>query len=121
MKNVYFFIAFIAVGLFFNGCQKTEHKEMAPQLKIVVKNASAAVVNGAEVKLFSNVTDFQQDTNIINTAVTNELGAVLFTDLEEIQYYFTAEFEGKTNHFGVAATTEPLEAGYVVVVETIIE
>lgn len=121
MKNYpLLWLAFL-IGVIMVSCTKTEHKDMSPQLKIIVKNHDLSIVLEATVDLYQNVDDFQQGINVIKTGITDQTGSILFSDLDEIVYYFYAEHEGKCNCYGVAATSSQIEAGYVHIVETIIE
>ncbi len=111
----------ILIWVLLLSCKKTVYQDMNPQLKVVVKNSDQNPVKDASVYLYASVDDFQNNTNVVNSGTSDETGSVLFTDLQEVIYYFMAEYDGKCNCYGVSATSDSLQKGYVVIVETIIK
>jgi len=112
-----FLITFLFFALTIS-CKKTEYVKMKPQLKIIVNDASNKPVANASVDLYKSMADFQNHTSPIVSSTTDANGLVLFSDLEEINYYFFVEANEKSNYFGISATSKPLETGVILSITT---
>jgi len=102
-------------------CKKTEMRDLPPQLKLLVSDIDQNPVNGASADLYLTIEDFMENTNSIMSDTTDNEGIVIFTELEELHYFFYVEKSGKSNFFGVASTSSTLECGVITVIEVIIE
>ena len=69
-------------------------------LKIIVKNLSGGLVQGASVKLFATEDDFKKDANSLATSITDANGQVVFYDLQpnDSYYYFLVKYGKTTNN-----------------------
>jgi hypothetical protein len=119
-KLCYLLIPIIGYLVLFFGCKKTEHVDMRPQLKIVVKNLSEEVVSNAAVELYDSLDYFTSRTNALKTGITDENGTVVFSELNERLYYFYIYLDEKTNLFYINGTSKALETGTITIVATYI-
>jgi hypothetical protein len=88
------------------GCVKVD---TLPQLEIGVRDGNGSPVSGAYVALFSNLDDWTSRTNPVQVwRRTDVTGKVIFTDLQEIPYYFYIRIDGKDNSLDEISTGEPL-------------
>jgi hypothetical protein len=121
MKTGKLIVGSLAFLLMMALCKKTELRDLPPQLKLLVRDIDQNPVNGASADLYLKVEDFQENTNSIMSDTTDNEGIVIFTGLEELHYFFYVEKSGKSNLFGVAGTSSPLEYGVITVIEVKIE
>ena len=121
MKNLKILLTVLVFLFLMVSCKKTEYRDQKPQLKIIVKDSGKNLVAGVSVNLYLTQEDFQDTVNSIKSGITDSSGIVLFTELEEVNYFFYAELADKNNLYGVVATSIPLEYGYIHVIETVIE
>jgi hypothetical protein len=121
MKTLKSLLKVLVFLLLMTSCKKTEYRDQKPQLKIIVKDSGKNLVTGVSVNLYMTKEDFQEAVNLVKSGITDSTGMVLFTELEEVNYYFYAKLAEKSNLYGVVATSSPLEYGYIHVIETVIE
>jgi len=76
-------------------------------LKVTVRNDLGNTESGAQVSLYKSKEDYQKSQNAVATKITDEKGNVLFTDLEAIVYYMSAE-KGDKNNFDAGEKTDAL-------------
>ena len=78
------------------------------KMTITVVNKQGALIEGAEVKLYKTIDDFNKNTNQVQeTKKTNEKGVVKFTKLDAISYYMQVE-KGDLSNMFTAEKTQPL-------------
>lgn len=81
---------------------------MKTKMTIVVVNKQGALIEGASVKLFKTIDDFNNDKNQVQeTKKTNHKGVVKFTKLDAISYYMQVE-KGDLSNMFTAEKTQPL-------------
>ena len=112
-----FFLAVLLV----NCTEKITRSDVNPQLEIIVKTESGQLVTNASVSLFLTEEDWKDNINIIQSGNTNNEGSILFTDLEEIQYYFFASKGEMNNQNQISETNKILEINVKAIIETIIK
>jgi hypothetical protein len=95
----------------FLGCTKDEYVQPAPQLQIQVISKYLVPVQGANVTLYNTEENLYHQADPIKNLQTNEVGQVLFEDLEEQRYYFFVEKDGLNNTSDVASTKNPVQTG----------
>lgn len=70
----------------------------APSIQITVKNLmSLSLIGNINVKLFSNLSDWQNMTSPVASGVTDNTGKIFFSNLSEAQYFIRAENVNYTN------------------------
>jgi hypothetical protein len=121
MKPGNIVLGLLAFLLLVSSCKKIEYRDQKPQLNLIVKDIRKNPVSGASVNLYLTIEDFQAGINSIKGGTTDTAGAILFTELEEVNYFFYVERSGKNNRFGVAGTSNPLQLGSKITIETVIE
>lgn len=90
-------------------------------LQITVRDNIGNVVEGAEVQLFTNKEDYQQEANPIGEAVyTDKKGQAKYIGLDPRDYYVNVE-KGDLNNFGAGIKTDSLAAKRMNKVTIIIE
>jgi PKD repeat protein len=93
---------------------------LAPtELKITVLDATTNIVSGAIVKLYTNATDLQNQTNQVNQSLTtNTNGFVVFTNLQPIKYYWYISKSCQNNYNTTVTTTNNLTANTQTIVNS---
>lgn len=114
------FVSLILLMILICGCKKTVYLDNPPQLEIVVVDASTYKVSGAQVTLFLSEDDWQSKTNLVAQKNTDINGSALFTELEELVYYFYVQKESLDNTLGVSYFATPLKINEIRIVETVI-
>jgi hypothetical protein len=84
--------------------------DVDPQLQFTIKDENEALVEGATITLYSTYDDWYALENEIETGISDDLGTCLFTDLQEVYYFFNID-KGDTlsNSTGNSSLKEPLE------------
>ncbi|MFK7951480.1 MAG: carboxypeptidase-like regulatory domain-containing protein [Ekhidna sp.] len=90
------------------------------KLQITVIDGLGNVVEGAEVKLFANETDYKSSENVVTSGTTDDKGRVKFKPLET-QAYFLDVRKGDLMNDGRAVKTTVLEKGKTTRVNIVIE
>jgi len=110
------------VSFFMTNCtEKIIYNDIDPQLEIIVRTESGQLVSGASVSLFTTENDWINKTNIVQSEETNNQGRALFSDLEEVRYYFFVVKNDMTNENQVSEIKEALKINVKAIVETIIK
>ncbi|WP_096431278.1 hypothetical protein [Labilibaculum antarcticum] len=91
-----------------SSCQKTEYQDVSPKLEITVNDNDGNFISNVTVTLYTNESGWKNKTNDILEAETNSSGIVLFEELEEQIYYFSAVKGDLTNDESSVATLKPL-------------
>ena len=104
-------ITFLALMVLCFSCTKEEYIQPAPQLQIQVVSKYLVPVQEANVTLYNSEEALYLQVDPIKTLQTNEVGQVLFEDLEEQRYYFFVEKDGLNNTSDVASTKNPVQTG----------
>ncbi|MFV0345867.1 MAG: carboxypeptidase-like regulatory domain-containing protein, partial [Bacteroidales bacterium] len=92
---------------------KTDTVDTLPQLKLHVVDKDGNSVSQANVALFDNQNDWQNNTNTISSAITDNDGNALFSNLDEEIYFFWVEKDGLNNNFGTAAVEKSLSTNTI--------
>lgn len=123
-KLIFIIVIFISLTISFNSCKKdTSTTSTTPpptQLQITVTDNLGNIVTGATVTLYSDKTDWQNQTNALYTAQTDANGKVTFSNLSTIIYYWYAQSGCKNNFYNGICTTNPLTANITNTVTAII-
>ncbi|MBI1185147.1 hypothetical protein GC194_12805 [bacterium] len=77
-------------------------------LRLSVIHVDGSQVMGAQVDLYTSLSDFQNQTNSVKSATTDQSGDVYFDKLELKQYWFFVSFDGYTNAQSVTTTGHKL-------------
>lgn len=104
-------ITFLALVISLFSCTKEEYVQPTPQLQIQVISKYLVPVQGASVTLYNTEDNLYHQVEPIKNLQTNEVGQVLFEDLEEQRYYFFVEKDGLNNTSDVASTKNPVQSG----------
>jgi hypothetical protein len=91
-----------------SSCQKTEYQDVSSKLEITVNDNDGNFISNVTVTLYANESGWKNKTNDILEAETNSSGIVLFEELEEQIYYFSAVKGDLTNDESSVATLKPL-------------
>jgi len=119
MNKFYFLFKFFFI---MSHCsEKITYADVAPQLEIIVKTETGQLVSRAQVSLFETEDDWINKTNIVQSGETDGQGCILFSDLDEIKYYFLAVKNSMTNRNEVSETNEVLKVNVKAIVETTIK
>ncbi|MFP4090060.1 MAG: carboxypeptidase regulatory-like domain-containing protein [Cyclobacteriaceae bacterium] len=90
-------------------------------LQITVRDKLGNLVEGAEVQIFKNKEDYQQEANAVGgVAYTDKKGRVKYIDLESMEYYVNVE-KGDMNNYGAGIKTDELSKNRTNKVTIIIE
>jgi hypothetical protein len=109
----------LATGLFLTGCFKTDN---APQLEVVVLTLDNQPVEGAYVGLFVDFEDWLGRENPVQVwKQTGSDGRILFTDLEEQNYFIYARSNLMDNSSHEISTFAHLEINKKAVIRVHIE
>lgn len=110
---------YLLIVFFVMGCQTipsasvpeaddTPIQFLKTSLEITVRDNLGNVVEGAEVQIFSNKEDYQNEENPVQgIKYTDEKGRAKFTDLETQEYYLNVE-KGDMNNYGAGIKTDLL-------------
>ncbi|MDE5419878.1 hypothetical protein L3049_17950 [Labilibaculum sp. DW002] len=116
-------IALIAL-IAFSACEKTNYVDSPPQLQFTVLDENGVLVEDASVTLFTtydawyNIEDSEE--NMI--ATTDSTGTCLFTDLQEVYYFFNVEKgEELTNSTSNSSMEKPLQKGVITNISVILK
>lgn len=107
----------ISLTITFNSCEKTD---VNPQLQITVLDINNNKVNGATVELYNSLEDWDGRINKIANSSTNNDGIVIFSDLNEIVYYFYAVKDSLNNSESGIMLKDPLQKNKLVKILTTI-
>jgi len=107
--------------LVLNACIEEEHIAVPPQLKIIVTSITGNIVPGASISLYGSENDYKEDLNLIITKQTDEDGAYIFKDLDEVIYYFNVEKGQQNNQFDITFFKAPLQNGERKIIHTVIK
>lgn len=103
---------YLILFIFILACDQTEYVEPLPQLEItVVDHLTEEVIQSARVRIYETFTDWEHRVHAVDSMDTSSQGVVLFTDLQEIKYYFFIEKGEMDNVAHYSATHEPLKVG----------
>ena len=109
-------------SIFLISCpEKVFYINVAPQLEIIVKTESCQLVSDAQVFLFLTENDWWDKTNAVQSGQTGSQGSIVFTELEEVPYYFYVTKDYMTNEGQVSEIKEALKENVKAIVETIIK
>ncbi|MCU0392104.1 MAG: hypothetical protein MUE81_13375 [Thermoflexibacter sp.] len=100
-NNVFSKIFIFSLILFIFSCRPTDVIEIGYELEIFVGDAVDFGIEDVTVTLFTNVEDFQKNTNPVKTAQTDSRGYVLFKGLDRSVFtYFVSAEKGELNNWG---------------------
>ncbi len=112
MKKISLIVILFSSVLMMSSCKK--EKAVTPQpttLELNLKDEFGNPVSGASVKLYSSITDWNNETNQIGSTLTSDAnGKVTFNNLSNISYYYLAEKDCENNVNGSNTTSTPLTA-----------
>lgn len=115
------FIALVVLFAF-SACEKTNYVDSPPQLKFTVLDENGVLVEDAKVTLFITHDDWYYIQNEFMSATTDSTGTCLFTDLQEVYYFFNVEKgEELTNSTSNSSIEKPLQEGVVTNVSVILK
>lgn len=90
-------------------------------VKLTVRDTLGNLVEGALVKLYATLEDYQKEENPVNEeAITNTKGEVVIRELESKPYFVWVE-KGEMNNMGMANQTDTLQANRMNKLTIIIE
>jgi hypothetical protein len=110
---------YLLIVFFVMGCQTipsasvpeaddTPIQFLKTSLEITVRDNLGNVVEGAEVQIFSNKEDYQNEENPVQgIKYSDEKGRAKFTDLETQEYYVNVK-KGDMNNYGAGIKTDLL-------------
>ena len=111
----------IVLSVILNACTLIEYETLPPQLEIKVFDVNDNVIPDVNVSLFLNQEDWENDTNVVMTGMTNSGGSVVFDNLDELVYFFKAEKDGLSNDLDIVSFNEPLKKGEKRIIKTKIQ
>ncbi|MDN4166955.1 carboxypeptidase regulatory-like domain-containing protein [Cytophagales bacterium LB-30] len=86
------------------------HQLIKTSLKFTVRDTLGNLVEGASVRLYATLEDYQKEINPVNEeAITNAKGEVIIRELESKAYFVWVEKE-EMNNMGLANQTDTLQA-----------
>jgi len=106
-NRISFIVLLCTIGIF-SSCK--DDVDENPQLRVVVIDNSSSIVSECNVQLFTTEEDWINKTNIVQSASTDSKGEVLFSDLEELQYYIFAKKDRRSNYYTTNLLENPLES-----------
>lgn len=106
--------------VFLSNCVKEEFLLVPPQLKIIVRNLSGDLVNGATISLYESRTDYLADSNLVVAKQTSIEGSYIFKDLKEIIYHFNVSKDSLSNYEDITFFKDSLKMGERKVIYTVI-
>ncbi len=84
-------------------------QDVAPQLKVWVKDNSNNLVSAAAVSLYATVADWQNKSNAIGKSVrTNAADTATFVNLQAKIYYIDVRKDALNNAFGINQLSDTL-------------
>jgi hypothetical protein len=92
-----------------------------PQLELAVMDSDSTKIEGAIVKLFKELKDWENQTNIVKQGLTSNEGVIVFDSLETKSYYFYVEKGKLNNYYGTAQLGGSLSTNYKKTVKVIIK
>lgn len=102
----------VLLALVLVACQKTEYIDAPPQLQFTVVNEEGTLVDSAKVMLYSTYEDWYSVQNPLDSAFTDTTGRCLFTDLQEVYYFFdVSKGEDLLSMMSTSSTKGPLKMG----------
>ena len=105
-----------------SSCQKTEFVDLPPQLRFNVIDEAGNMVPDAKVKIYATYEDWFAIQNPIDSSLTDSTGSCLFTDLQEVYYFFDVEKgEDMRNLPNNSSIEKPLENGKMMNVTVILK
>lgn len=119
MKNP-LLLTFVLLSLFFMSFMGTEDQLLSTSLRITIINELGNIEEDTKVTLYKTQEDFEEETNAIDSAMTDKKGRVTFKNLEPIIYFVSAVKE-KKNNYGAGTQTSPLTEGKINKVNIVIE
>ncbi len=110
MKKLNILLVLFSALTFFNSCNSDEESEpLTTKLELTVKDNTENIVPNATVKLYSTLTDLNNQTNQIGATQHSDIdGKVTFNNLSAQNYFWLAENECSNNINGVFMTSEAL-------------
>lgn len=106
MYKIILFFFFVVLG--FTSCSK-KFVNVDPKLEITVLGVDDRAISDVNVSLFETESDWRNKTNIIAKKVTATDGVVLFKNLNEQVYYFSAVKGELTNENTTVAINSNLK------------
>lgn len=104
MKKV---LSIASVVLFMFIANDAQSQLLDTKLQVTVRNDLGNVVEGATVTLFKTMTDYENEENPVQSAVTDAKGRVKFTELAAMAYYMHVE-KGELTNIGRGVQTSKL-------------
>lgn len=120
MKKIFICVFAILIVILIS-CIKEEYHIVPPQLKIIVRNFSGELIQGATISLYGSKEDYIADSNLIISKQTKEDGAYIFIELEEIIYFFNVRKDGLSNRDDNYFFKDTLKSGERKIIYTIIK
>lgn len=110
MKKIKLALGLLLAIAMLNSCSEETVEPMPTStLELTIKNELGNLIPGATVKLYSNETDWRNQTNQIgSTKITGSDGIVNFTNIDDIKYYWYVEKDCENNVNGAVTTVTPL-------------
>ena len=115
------FIVLSTLPILLGSCKKTEYLDNQPQLEIKVLDANGEAISNASVVLYNSENDWKAQTNPVTSHQTDNLGIVLFDNLQEQVYYFYASKGELNNKESVSILNDPLKVNVRAQITTILK
>jgi len=115
-KHITLFVALVAITLAFSASAQV----LNTKLQVKVMDDTGTVVEGATVTLYKSLSDYESEENPVQSLVTDELGRVLFYELEARAYYMMVR-KGDMTNIGRGEQTSKLEEKKKNMVNVVIE
>ena len=112
---------FLLFTIILISCETVEFVDNAPQLEVTVLDESGSRVQQANVILYGSEMDWRNQSNPLQSKLTNSLGVVLFENLEEQVYYFYAQKYELSNQESISVLDKELQINVKALVTTVIK
>jgi hypothetical protein len=107
-------LAIILASFVLFSCSKKDQPDPAPipttDLKITFTDASGNKVSGASVSLYSNLTDFLNESSAFRTGTTDVNGAIIFSSLAASTYLWRGKSGCMSNDNSTYSTSSAISA-----------
>jgi hypothetical protein len=119
-------LAMLIATFFVLSCSKKDHKpDPAPtpttDLKITLSDASGNKVSGASVSLYSNLTDFLNESSAVRTGTTDGNGTVTFSSLTSATYLWRGKLGCMSNDNSTYSTSSAIAANQTTSVSSVMK
>lgn len=120
MKYILSILTILLLAGLFSFTPVEKDQLLSTKLRVTVLNSLGNPVEGATVSVYANEEAYRNSVGHVAQGVTDEKGRVTFKDLKTESYYLDARKDDLNNN-GEGVKTDPLEAGKLNQVNTIIQ